>query len=662
MNIAEIVNLPEDTYVETLIAKSGRKVTVECFDGSKECTFGLLAFSWAYFSFNRLYNVEVSIKQIPSIGDLPSNKLHNRLLNTGLKVVYDLLNGTIPLNEISECGYEITCNQINQAIKNLEEYAMVLDYEDYYDLVHSPEVTSIRSKMVDGVESASTSIGKFKHLQKAYNDFEELIKPKDGTNKFMHNGLVQLGMSGTTKQTQVNQGVIARGFCSDVNSDFFTPVVTRSFADGLNSPFEFAAETCSGAKAFMYQKDPMSDTEYLHRLVQMIAATFQKLVLGDCGSTVTYPLAITERNAKFTIGKYYLDEAGAVKEIRKDNVNALIGTTVNTRMVSGCQLEDRTAVCSVCASANSLNFAKGTNVGHNASTRVMGTGSQKVLGVKHEDLGSLSLAMCISPQFDKYLKLSSNNREVLLFNNKVTLAIPEKCAEYIRTIYHTDDVEKLNTIELSQVNHIELASPDEEGNFGEVFSGSVGDAGEVVNMTPALLRYLKEDHTRLVMRNYKRKRYYFIDMSEFEEGQPVFLAPFKHFDMLNQHKLTKRFLYSPSSKQKDIHDHGPCLTDYNTFGEAAQSFLDITQEKLGIKLAVLEMAIYAFTISDANDYDFRPVRNSNSCQFMPMEQLYNNRSLAAKIVSEKQLEVLKSPLAITNDKRSDHPYDRLYLN
>lgn len=662
MKVEEIVNLSEHEYVPTLMANSGQVVEVECFDGKKKTTFGLLAWAWAYFTFNRQYNVSVSVKQIPDLDMVPSNKAHFKLLNTGLRVVYELLETKIPLNEIAEYGYDVVCNQINQSIRHLEKYAMVLDYEDYYELVRDKEVEAARTAMREGVAKERTSIGKFKHIQKAYQDFESIIKSEKNFDRLKHNGVVQLNLCGSSKQTQLNQGLIARGFASDVNSDFFAEPILNSFADGLRSPYEFAVETCSGAKSFMYQKDPMSDTEYLHRLVQMIAASFQNLVIGDCGSTVTYPLHITEERAPYVYGKYYLDEGGNLVELTRDNVPGLIGKTVNTRHVAGCKVKERHSVCSVCASANSLSLAKGANVGHTASTKLMGTGSQMVLSVKHLDLAALSLSMRISPQFVDYVKLASNNREIVLDDTNIILAIPEKAAEYIRYVYHTDDVTKLNITEMSQVDHIVIARKDDENDFGEVYSGCVGDAGEVVNLTPEFLQYLKDDPQRLQITNYKRKRYYMVDMSEFTKGEPVFLAPFKHFDMLIQHKRTKRFIYSPSSKQKDIQDHGPRLTDYNTFGEAAQAFLDITHEKLGINLAVLEMAIYPFTITDANSYDFRPVRASNSCQFMPLEHLYNNRSLAAKIVSEKQSEVLKSPLVITNNKRSEHPYDYLYID
>lgn len=659
MKISDIVNLSQDSYMQELLPKSGINVTVECHDGSRETTFGLLAFVWSYFEFNRKYNVPVSVKQIPALGTVPSNKTHFKYINLGLNVVYTALDEKIPLNVISESGYDVLCNQINQAIVHLERYAMALDATDYYTLDRDPEVLAIRKVMREGVGKERTSAGKFGFVQSAYKAFADVVK-RESFKRLRNNGMIQLLTSGTPKMTQVNQGVISRGFCSDVNSDFFAEPVLPSFGDGLNTLYEYALESCSGAKAAMYQKDPMSETEYLHRLVQMIAASFQHLHVGDCGSKVTYPFHIEGRHTPFVIGKYYM-EGGSVKEVTKDNVESMVGKTLNFRMISGCKVADRNGACTTCCGANSLSLADGANLGHTGATRLMGTGSQKVLSVKHEDLASLSLSMMMSAQFKPYLELSSNNREVMLKRRDITLAIPEKCAEHIRYVYYVDDVKSLNITELSAVHHIELAENGDTG-YGEVYEGPVGDKNEVVHLSTAFLEYIKEDHTRLVLQSYKRKRYYFVDLTDFPEDESIFLAPFKHFDMLIQHRLTKRFLYSPQAAAKDNVDRGPRLTDYETFGGAATALLELTMEKLGINLSVLEMAIYAFTVSDVNDYDYRPVRHSNICQFLPMEQLYNHRSLAAKLVSEKQLQVVKSPLAITNTKRSEHPFDGFHID
>lgn len=659
IKIEEIVELPEDTYMDTLIVKSGIKVVVECYDGSVETTYGLLMFSWAYFNFNRIYNVPVSVMQIPELDSIPNNKLHFKLANTGLKLTYDYLEGKVPLNEISESGYDILCNQINKAILYLEEYSMTLDAEDYLELEDYPEMVEVKAEMHKGIKLNRTSGGKFNAIQTAYSKFKDILTNGLRT-PLKDNGIVHLNLSGTSKLTQLNQGIVSRGFASDVNSDFFAEPIPESFSEGLNDPYAYALETCSGAKASMYQKDPMSDTEYLHRLVQMISASFQNLHLGDCGSTVTYPATITKEYTPYIIGKYYL-EAGQVIEVTRANVDSLVGKTVNFRMPSGCKVEDNNGACSICCGASSLSLSKGANLGHTASTKFMGTGSQKVLSVKHEDLASLSIAMRIGSQFINYLEVAPNNREVMLKRRDLTLAIPVDSAQHIRYIYTVDDVNELNINELSSITTIDLTENTEDG-YGEVYSGGVGDAGEVVNLSPKFLEYLKQDHKRLVIQPYKRKRYYFIDLSDFPVEDSIFLTPFKHFDMLIQHRLTKRFLYSPKGDPKPGEELGPRLTDYNTFGEAALALLDLTKDKLGINLAVLEMAIYSYTVRDPNNYDFRPVKGSNICEFMSMEPLYNHRSLAAKLVSEKQVDVLKSPLLITNRKRSSHPMDEFHVD
>ena len=660
MNIIEIVNLSYDEYLDVLIPKRGQQVDVDCVDGTATTTYGHLAFAWAYFRINSKYDVPVSVKQIPRPTTVPSNKEHMRLANLALNVVYEGLERKVPLNVISETGLEILEIQINSCMRKLERFSMTVDAEDYYDIANDDVIAGIRTRMTEGVAKASTSSAKFGFLQTAYQEFDNIIRD-EGMTRFKHNGLVNLILSGTCKVTQVKQGVIARGFCSDVNSDFFSDPVMSSFADGMNTPYEYALETCSGSKAAMYQKDPMSDTEYLHRLVQMIAATFQNLHVGDCGSKSTYPCRVTDSNHRLIIGKYYV-ESGVVKEVTTANSKSLVGRVLATRNVAGCSVMDAVGCCSVCAGAQSLSFAGGANLGHTATTRFMGTGSQKVLSVKHDDLSSLSLAMEVNEPFARHLSVAINNREVKLRNNNVTLIIPQAAMPNIRYVSFVDDVDTLQLTEMSSINSIEVElNGDEE--FGEQYAGPVGTKGEVVNLSKEMLAYLAEDMNRLELKTYNRKRQYFINMDMFPEDTAVFITPFKHFDMLDQHKLTKRFLYSPKKDDdKDGHIAGPKLTDFNTFGEAAMALLSITQEKLGISLAVLEMAIYPFTVTNTNSQDMRPVRGSNTCEFMGIEALYNDRSLAAKLVSERQLEVMTSPLIITNSRRANHPFDHFYMD
>lgn len=639
----------EDTYMPGLFNGKNSRIIVKCFDGEVETTRRHVAFAWAYFLYNKQYNVPISAKQIVHYKVNPTDGVHFELSSIALKHIDVSTNHVHPLATIAQTELKVIELQINSAIRYLEEHAMSIDAEDYYQLHSHPRIKAARDKMRAICESDVQSIEKYHAICEAYSEFDSTIYA-GMDDEFLYNGLTGLFRCASTKLTQLHQGCVARGFESEVNSNFYAEPVLASFFEGLKDPYSFNGETRSGAKAAMYTGDIMGDTEYLHRLVQMVAASFQRIHLMDCGSTVTYDFKVEEKYLPYIVGKYHLED-GVVKEITKKDPS-LIGKTLKFRFPAGCAVADRGGCCQVCCGAVSKALAHGVNAGHTAGTKTMGTGSQKVLSVKHDDLGSLGNSMRISKVMETFLHLSPNGREVI-YNPKGNMVVRWKmnmCPNLPDIYSYTGDTAKLNIPEFSKVGQISFFEISNEFDAIEA-TDFVGSAAEVVNFSPEFLNWLREDRQRLQMGRYNRTAYYSVDLSRFPKGTPMFITPFKHFDMIDQHKMTKAFLYS--TRKSEVVK----LTDFSTFGAAANAALDITMDKLGINLSVLEMTIYAFTVSSIEDRDYRPVRHSNACQFLPMDELYLVRSIAPKLIAERQIELLKSPLAVTVDNRLPHPYD-----
>lgn len=650
--VEEIYNLPKETYIPFLMERPLDKIKVVCHDGEIITTYRHMAFCWAYMEYNRKYNLPVTVKQLIDASVNPTDKVHMKLSSAVLRYVDNALNHTVPLAVIAQTEFEVLELQINGAIEHLEEHAMAIDAEDYYLLHSHPEIQAARERMIEAVNSTNLSVEKYKAIRRAYDDFDAIVSKYMDTD-FLMNGLVGLVRCASTKLTQLHQGTVARGFESEVNSNFYADPVLPSFAEGLKTPYEFGAETRSGAKAAMYTGDIMGDTEYLHRLVQMIAASFQRVYLMDCGSTVTYDFKVEEKYLPYIAGKYYRED-GVTKEVMAGD-RSLIGKTLAFRFPAGCAVSDRTGCCLCCAGAVAKALPEGTNVGHTAATKYMGTGSQKVLSVKHDDLASLSSSMSISPKFLDFLVLSDNGREIV-FNPQsghMVLAWKLNSCPNIADIYsYTGDTNQLDIPEFSKLGNVSFFDLGGGYDTSDI-TDHVGSLGEVVSFSPEFLDFVREDRGRLDIRQYNRSQYYMVDLKNFPPGTPIFIAPFQHFDMINQHKATKAFLYSPNK------DDVVKLTDFHTFGEAAKALLDLTMDKLGINLSVLELSIYAFTVTDIRNRNYYPVRHSNACEFLPMSELYLHRSISSKLFAERQYELLKSPLAVTVTDRVPHAYDML---
>ena len=653
VEVSTIYNYRHEDYMAILFERPMDKVKLVCPDGEIITTYRHIAFCYPYMEFNREYDVPVSVKQFIGADVNPTNKVHMQLSSISLVHVYEYLNRKVPVAVIGQVEMLVRDLQINASIEHLEADAMSIDAEDYYQLHAHPEIADARKKMKEVCDATTLSSEKYQAIRECYDTFDDVVE-RNMDGEFRFNGLVGLIRCESTKSTQLHQGIVARGFESEINSNFYAEPVLNSFAEGLKSPYSFGAETRSGAKASMYTGDIMGDTEYLHRLVQMIAASFKDVYDMDCGSTVTYPFTVTPRYLPYIAGKYYMED-GVTKEVKKGDAS-LIGKTLNFRFPGGCAISDRTGCCVCCAGAVAKALPKGTNAGHTAATKYCGTGSQKVLSVKHDDLASLSSSMEVSPKFANYFKMSANGREITYTGSgDVRLGWKMNMFPNIRDIYsYVGDTSKMGIPDFSKLGVVSLF--DLNGGFDTMdISDNVGTAGEIVHFSPEFLDFVRSNRDVVSQAQYSRTNMQFVNLSRLPKGTPIFIAPFQHFDMINQHKATKAFLHSP--RKEDVVK----LTDFNTFGEASKALLDLTIEKLGINLSVLELSIYAFTVSDLEARDFRPVRHSNYCNFLPMSELYAHRSIAAKIFSERQLELLKSPLAVTTNDRPEHPYDLMFL-
>ena len=656
IDVNEFYNLKEDMYMTYLFERPYGKIKVKCFDGEILTTYRHMAFVYSYMNYNREFNIPVTVNQLLRYDVNPTDSVHIAISDFMLKYVDDYLNTekhVITLAEIARIELSVLELQINSAMSNLEAHAMTIDAEDYWFLHSHPEVVTARRKMFDACDSTSEPGEMYKAIRQAYDEFDAIVAARMDTD-FLMNGLAGLIRCSCTKLTQLHQGIVARGFVSEVNSNFYALPILHSFAEGLKTIYEYGAESRSGAKASMYTGGIMGDTEYLHRLVQMVAATFQRVHLMDCGSTVTYPFPVEEKYLPYIIGKYYLED-GVVHEIM-DKDKSLIGKTLNFRFPAGCAINDRSGCCSICAGAVSKSLPEGTNVGHTASTRYIGSGSQKVLSVKHDDLTSLSSCMNISEQFTPFLTLADNNREVLYTpNGTMTMAWKYKMCDNLDDLYSRTDIATadLDIPEFSKVGDITFFDTSSDYNTGAI-NGCLGSKGEVVHFSAEFLEFVRLDRRRLETVWVGRTKYSSVDLTRFPKNKPLFITPFQHFDMITQHKATKAFLHSPVAGDMVK------LTDYHTFGEAARTILDITMEKLGINLCVLELSIYPFTVTSIADHDYRPIRHSNACEFLPMDELYDHRSISSKLFSEKQVVLLKSPLAITVENRMLHAYDPMF--
>jgi len=663
-----LLSLTEENYFKEIDTRVSDKAVIECQDGIVEISKELLQWSWPYLIFNKEYNVPLTMGHFCDTDAVTTKHLHKDMLKFATKYAHRYLEHAVPYNEISRLGPDVTRMQMNSAIGYLSRYAISLDAEDYHQVLKHPVIAKILRELKQTIDNARTNSERGKAFTKAYGEMQEYMMG-DAFRDMPLNGLVHLVLSGTCKMVQLNQGIIGVGFGSDIDSTFFQEPILDSYATGLTSVFSFMANCRSGAKALMYSHDPMRKTEYLHRLVQMISASFNKVYLGDCGSTVTYPVRLTEKRKKGVIGKYFIDPKRGLTELTEDNVNHYVGQTLQVRHPAGCKVPDPTGTCSVCGGAVTNSLGREAKVGWAMSTRNFSATSQAVLSVKHSDLTSVGLATPLNPALEKYLVSSEDGEGIHFDNNReyqVGIFVPNKPKG--RELYGT----KLHELTHLSSQELEDASPwSYSGFYSAQISRTDGlmEAVELpilakreeVCLSKEVLKYIHENPGVMRITTHARgRKMYTIDLSMFNNNVPVFTTKFSHADTLKMFEVVDSFVRSSKRTNSNEPAPGKVLKDFHNFGDACLYMFDLLNDKLGINLSVIELSLWPFTVTDPENGDYTPVKGTNNCQFESIDELFNQRSLSAKLGSEEIDKVLTVPAFSARKKRVPSAYDALF--
>lgn len=656
-----INTLTEENHFIEITTLPAEWLIVPCADGKVRIHKRMLAFTWPHLIWVKQYPCPLSVCMFPGPDDLPIESTHQYLMTSICTYVHDYHKGKYSYQELSQLGTAPVRMLLAGMVNNLESYPGSLDITDYHELLTDPTMVGIRGRLEETVESGATPGDVGRAISQAYREMHEFINDV-AIDRYRDSGLIQLIASGTCKAVQLNQGLMAVGYGSDVNSNFFPTPILENYSTGLKSVFSFVANTRSGAKSLMYAHEPMKTTEYLHRLTQLVSAVFNKIYYGDCGSTITYPVMVTKDREKGLIGKYFID-CGELKEMTKAVIPEYRGRIINVRNPTGCLVPDHAGCCSVCGGAVTNSLGSTAKVGWTMTTSTFSQASQKVLSVKHSDMTSVGLPSRVNPNLAHWLAPSDKVNGLVFDSNpqyQIGIHIPNnhKGRELLGTklhelhhlraadIHNIDpwDYSSFYAAEISRVDGLEL--PIEE---------RILENYEEVALSKELLEYIWRNPDVMTLTTKKRKRrYYNIDLSGYNQDLPVFITRFSHKDTLKLFNAIKTFIRSSEN------DQALALDSFTTFGSAVLYFYDMVCNDINVNLATVELALYAFTANDPVNGDYRPARGSNSCQFANIDTLLNNRSLSAKLGSEEIDQVLATTAFAARSYRMPSALDSLF--
>lgn len=638
----------------------GRFILV--FDDKEECETNAreTIYSSYAWQFHRTYPKTPLLKKHHVNFVLGGRRLgmstHLKLLGNCMWTVRDTYidDPAVKLIQLAEMTYRLVNLMYNDLTYRLEEYVTSLDITDYVEILDHPDILAAKEDAPETNESV-------KKIQSV------IRKAMETDPSLVHNPLSKATRSGIANMSQVLQCVGPRGFVSDVDSFEFTRPIMRGFAEGIHRDFYWSLiESRHSAMSLAQSKDPLEQTEYFNRRLQLIAQTLRNIHPGDCGSTdyLYWTVSGEERNEKGELtrkadlpllaGKYFLNGSGGLSCITKDDTH-LIGHTIKLRTMLGrCLHPDPFGVCATCVgqmSESILDPLTG-NIGQTMATYLTELISQLVLSTKHDAGSGGAESIVLDDVAKHYFQLTTDRNSYLLHQDlkekEVRIVIPHKFAANFTELMDVADVNLLPSItRISELPAIRVIIGSGESILSQEFK--VSQDRRMASITYPFLAHIKQHNFAISERGD-----YVVNMAGWDWSQPILVLPKKRYNM-SDHAAEIANLLESSVKEISKRDK-PEEVDHSM-----ADLFELVNARLNINFAVLEMVLFVNTIVDSAEGNFT-LPKANTRRGMGVYELtIENRSMAAKFAYEHQLASIMSPRNYITPNRLDHPMDGIFL-
>lgn len=596
------------------------------------------------------------VKEVLGPGRRLGTGTHLKLLGNAMWCVYDTYKevGGVSKDQLAEMTYRLVNLMYNDLTYKCEKYVVSLDITDYLKILKHPDIVAAKK---DAPPTAASIANIHAVIEKSLMHDPSLFN--NPISKAVRSGIASMG--------QVLQCVGPRGFISDTDSLYFPRPVMRSFAEGFRSFYESFVESRHAAMAHAQAKDPLEQTEYFNRRLQLICQSLRNLHTGDCGSQEYLYWTVrdkevdmrgnTVRKADLPLleGKYFLNGSGGLSCIGEKDQH-LVGQTLKIRSVMHCACPDPYGVCSTCFGlmSDSILDPLTGNLGQTNCTSMTEVVSQLVLSTKHF-VGSAESDPLVLDDFSaQYLTVGLDsssyrlNPDAVLKGKHVRLVIPSACAANFTDILEVKDVTMLSSItRVSEMPDIGIMEGD--GIKYELTPHKVSVDRRLASMTYPFLAHIKKNGWVL-----NEKGNYVIDMTGWDYSLPILTLPQKRYNM-SDHSAEIADILESSMKRIADRDKEEAVDP------TLEKLFDHVNERLNVNLAVLEVVLYGGMIVSASgeDYSFPKVGTSRSLGVM--ESTIDMRSMAAKFAYEHQLRSITTPRNYTTPNRLDHPMDSIVM-
>lgn len=641
-NARDIANMKKD---EVWLLPDG-PMEIQFDDGVLKTTARATIFSWYCLVFHRHYP-KIPLLMHNHLGlNRVSSSTHLDLLGKGYFSVVDTygqLNEAIDTEYMQLLVFQTTNDIYNDFTYRLEEYITSISILDFIEIVNEPNI----AKVNNNVKPTQASI------DQTYDVIRSTILDP---NKFPGNPIAEASKSGVVSMGQVLQCVGPRGYLTDIDSNIFKYPILQGYTHGIRTLHDSMIESRSASKAQFFTKDPVADSEYFNRKLQLQTSIVNRLHRTDCGTKHTMPFRVRSTDLDALLGKYYVNDSGSLVAI-KEGDRHLIGQVLNLRTPLGCEHPDRNGVCLACLGELGHSVPDNTVLGHVSATVLCEIISQSVLSVKHLDGSSSVDALKLGAYESQYIHIGADPNTIKINNEhegkKISLIISQEEAEFLPDVNKVKNIQTLLLSKVSELREIELII-NEKGEEPDHAVLPVSMGSRMSSLSYDLLTYIKHVGWSLTV-----KGDYVIDLSDWDFDRPLLEMPLKHTNMVDFMKEVEVFIKAP--KKNKINRRVKTIIDYPNPQESLMALYTLVGSKLKVNIAHLEIIVLATMANDPERYDHRLPLPKWKGKVSPFEDNMALRSNAIAMAYERQGGSLYDVRSYVVANRSDHYLDNILM-
>lgn len=576
-----------------------------------------------------------------------TGKLIPKITTLIAKSIIDVYMGKpgFDLMKLGEDVYRTHQAIFNMTVSKLGSHVETIDARDYINVLYHPEIDAVRQACIADPSPKS--------IRTLYEKIPEIMSHPE----FLPgNGLVADMRAELSSIGQNLQSVGIRGYVTDVDSNMFKHPIMASFGSGITHFSDFLIETRSASKALMFQVDPIRDTEYFNRRIQLINQPLRYVFEGDCGTKNFLPWEVQPGDLKALDGKFYIGEDDKLQAIKPTDIH-LVGKTIKLRSAPFCDHKHLNGICQTCLGMTSYTIPPGTNIGHFAAYNTGEKITQTVLSVKHLD-GSTEIKQINLDKTDlQYVRLSTKRNELIKFTEKFvkmnpTILLPVDSVSCLTQAMASKNLKSLSIYKVSQLIKIGVRYTVGDETVTEWVT--VSGPSRPSSLTTEFLEHIRETKYR-----QEDSKYIEVRLEGWNPETPAFQLPPKQVNMLD---FMRQFSAMIECGPKEGAKKGLNPSIPEDVAAYIRSLLDFSGRYISLPLMFLEITTLALTVTSNEEGDYRIPADIYNREFASSDTLMHYRSVGSALVYEKQVAILTNTKSFNKCHRVPHPMDHLFID